>query len=131
VSANPDIMRTLTDYASAWAAGDLARIIATYHDDFVLHYSGSHALSGTHRGKAAALTALAEFGKRTDRKFVRIVDVMAGESRGAIIARELLGADKDRGEVERTLVYRIEAGLLRECWLYDADQALIDRLVGT
>lgn len=120
----------LSAYAEAWAANDLPRIIAAYHDEIVLHYPGAHALSGQHRGKAAALGALAEFGKRTGRQLIAILDVMAGDARGAIIAREALGGGSARVEVERLLVYRIESGLLRECWIYDQDQALIDRLVG-
>ncbi|HAH08664.1 MAG TPA: nuclear transport factor 2 family protein [Alphaproteobacteria bacterium] len=128
--AASDILRVLTHYADAWTANDLERIVAAYHDDIVLHYPGQHALSGQHRGKAAALGALAEFGKRTSRQLIRIVDVMAGQARGAIIAHEALGPANARVEVERLLVYRIESGLLRECWIYDQDQALINRLVG-
>lgn len=123
------IRSVLETYAAAWKTGDMAAIAAAYHDDFTLHYSGAHALSGVHRGKVAALTILADFARRTNRSLLEIVDVMAGPRRGAIIARERLGRD-DAVEVERVLVYAIADGLLRECWIYDADQALIDRLVG-
>jgi hypothetical protein len=130
MSGRSEIHRVLTAYAEAWTNSDLTRIVAAYHDDIVLHYPGAHALSGQHRGKAAALGALAEFGKRTNRQLLRIVDVMAGENRGAIIAREALGLGDARVEIDRMLVYRVENGLLRECWLYEADQDAIDRLVG-
>lgn len=108
----------------------MAAIIACYHDDFTLHYFGKNALSGDHVGKRAALGTLADFGKRTNRKFVCIVSTMAGETRGAIIARERLGTGSDAVEVERLLVYAVRDGLLSECWIYDQDQVLIDRLVG-
>lgn len=117
-------------YAEAWKSGDLAAIFACYHDDFSLHYGGSHSLAGTHAGKPAALAALAEFSKRTGRKLVSILDVMAGPERAVVIAREHFDNGTLVADVDRVLVYRIADGMLRECWLYDADQALIDSFVG-
>jgi hypothetical protein len=124
------VRSVLEAYAAAWKSGDITAIAAAYHDDFTLHYSGANALSGVHDGKVTALTVLADFSRRTGRQLLEIVDVMAGPHRGAIIARERLGRDDAAVEVERVLVYTVADGLLRECWVYDADQALIDRLVG-
>jgi hypothetical protein len=114
-------------YADAWRAGDLAAIFGCYHDEFVLHYSGANPFSGTHRGKAAALAVLAEVTRRTGRKLLDIVDVTAGPQRAVVLARESFERDGERVELDRALVYRIEAGLLRECWLYDFDQVAVDR----
>jgi len=130
MSQNAEIHDAVTRYAQAWAAGDTAAIVACYGDGFTLHYGGSNALSGDHVGKLAALGTLAEFSRRTNRSLVRIVDVLAGDARGVVIAREALGPADARVEVERTLVYRVEKGLFAECWVYDQDQPLIDRLVG-
>jgi ketosteroid isomerase-like protein len=116
-------------YAAAWVKGDRLELFACYHDDFTLYYAGDNALSGVHRGKARALEVLAEFSKRVGkRRLVRIVATMAGTERGAIIAREALGPDET--EMDRVLVYAVKDGLLSECWVYDADQPLINRLVG-
>lgn len=117
-------------YAAAWASGDLAATVACYHDDFTLHYFGRNALSGEHRGKPAALTALGEFSRRSRRRLVSIVTTLAGPERGAVIAREQLLREDQPVEVERVLVYAIQDGLLRECWVFDRDQALIDAIVG-
>ncbi|KGB54416.1 Ketosteroid isomerase-related protein [Sphingopyxis sp. LC81] len=125
-----EVRRVLEAYAAAWKSGDLAAIAALYHDDFTLHYGGANALSGVHAGKVAALAVLADFSRRTGRRLLDIVDVMAGPRRGAIVARERLGLGDAAVEVERLLVYTVADGLLRECWVYDADQALIDRLIG-
>jgi ketosteroid isomerase-like protein len=125
-----EIRETLVRYAAAWTAGDMAAIVACYHDDFTLHYAGCNPLSGDHVGKVAALTTLGEFGRRTSRQLIGIVDVMAGCERGAIVARERLVVDGAPVEVERLLVYAVKDRLLHECWIYDADQALIDRAVG-
>ncbi|MFT3809486.1 MAG: nuclear transport factor 2 family protein [Micropepsaceae bacterium] len=117
-------------YAAAWAAGDFQSLFALYADDFVLHYGGAHRLSGTHVGKDAALTAMGAFSAATGRQLVAVVDTMAGENRAAQIVRERMTTPEGAVEVERVFVYRIEGGLMRECWLYDRDQALIDALVG-
>jgi ketosteroid isomerase-like protein len=108
-------------YASAWLAGDRAALAACYHDDFTLHYFGRNPLAGDHRGKAAALGILAEVTRRTNRKLLAIVDVMAGPERGALLVRERFERDGRTAEVERLLVYAVRDGLLSECWVYDQD----------
>jgi ketosteroid isomerase-like protein len=113
-------------YADAWRAGDLTALRACYHPDFTLHYFGDHPLAGDHVGLAAALSTLAEVSRRTRRKLVRIVDVTAGPERAVVIAREAFERDGVVTELDRVLVYRIEADLLAECWVYDGDQALVD-----
>lgn len=123
------IMPVIRRYADAWLAGDAVAIVACYHDDFTLHYPGDHALSGMHAGKLAALTVLAQVGKRTNRRPVAIIDVLAGETRGAMIARERWQVGDDTAEIERVFVYTVRDGLLVECWLYDADQAVVARFM--
>ncbi|MBU1377393.1 MAG: nuclear transport factor 2 family protein [Alphaproteobacteria bacterium] len=130
MTRSTEIREAVERYAKAWAAGDMAGIVACYGEDFTLHYAGANALSGDHVGKAQALAVLAEFAKRTGRRLVRIVDVLAGTERGVVIAHEALGPPDARVEVERVLVYRVDAGLFAECWVHDQDQSLIDRLVG-
>lgn len=116
-------------YAAAWTAGDMAALVGCYHDDFTLHYGGDNALTGTHRGKAKCLGVMQEFGKRCGgRKLVRVVATMAGAERGGMIAREALGPDGI--EMDRVFLYAVKDGKLAECWLYDSDQGLIDRMVG-
>ena len=118
--------QALGRYASAWCAEDRATLAACYHDDFTLHYFGRNPLSGDHRGKAAALGILAEVTRRTNRKLLAIVDIMAGADRGALLVRERFERDGKAAEVERLLVYAVREGLLSECWVYDQDQAMVD-----
>ena len=120
------VRAAVTRYATGWLAGDRAAIAACYHDEFTLHYAGRNPLAGTHRGKAAALAALAEVARRANRKLLGIDDVMAGPQRGAILARELFSRDGRTAEFERLLVYAVRDGLLSECWVYDRDQATVD-----
>lgn len=125
-----EIRTTVERYAEAWRAGDLAAIAGLYHETFTLHYGGAHALSGDHVGKAAALGVLAEFSRRTSRKLLGVVAVMSGPERGAIVAREVFRKGEAVAELERLLVYAVRDGQLSECWVYDADPALVARFVG-
>jgi ketosteroid isomerase-like protein len=120
------IRRAVSGYAAAWLAGDRETMLASYHDDFTLHYFGRNPLAGVHRGKPAALTILAEVTRRTHRRLSGIVDVMAGPERGALLVREIFQRDGKTAEVERLLVYAVRDELLWQCWVYDQDQALVD-----
>lgn len=108
----------------------MEQLVASYHPDFTLHYFGHNPLAGVHRGKSDALAMLREFGLRTERSLISIVSVMAGRERGALLVRERLGREATV-EVERLLIYTVEDGLLRESWIYDQDQRLIDRLLAS
>jgi uncharacterized protein len=121
-----EVRAAVTRYATAWLGGDRAAIAACYHDEFTLHYAGQNPLAGTHRGKAAALAALAEVARRANRKLLGVDDIMAGPHRGAILARELFSRDGRTAELDRLLVYAVRDGLLSECWVYDRDQATVD-----
>ena len=120
------IRRAVSGYAAAWLAGDRQAMLASYHDDFTLHYFGRNPLAGIHRGKPAALAILAEVTRRSNRKLLGIVDVMAGPERGALLVREIFQRDGKTAEVERLLVYSVRDQLLWQCWVYDQDQALVD-----
>jgi uncharacterized protein len=116
-------------YAAAWRAGDLAGLRACYHPDFTLHYFGANPLAGEHAGLEAALSTMGEIGRRAERRLLEIQDVLVGERRAAILARERFTRGDLSVEVDRVLVYAAQDGLLRHCWVYDADQALMDRLL--
>ena len=120
------IRRAVSGYAAAWLAGDRQAMLASYHDEFTLHYFGANPLAGMHRGKPAALAILAEVTRRSHRKLLGIVDVMAGAERGALLVREIFQRDGKTAEVERLLVYSVRDELLWQCWVYDQDQALVD-----
>jgi ketosteroid isomerase-like protein len=104
--------RAVSRCATAWLAGDRQVMLASYHDDFTLHYFGRNPLAGVHRGKSAALAILAEVTRRTKRRLLGIVDIMAGPERGALLVREIFNRDGRSAEVERLLVYSVRDGLL-------------------
>jgi hypothetical protein len=113
-------------YVDAWLAGDVPAMMATYADGFVLHWFGVNPFARTYQGKAEAIPALMAFTERTRRRLVAVVDVTAGPSRAVVIVREAVTVEGVAHEIERVLVYRTEAGLLAECWVYDQDQRMID-----
>ena len=118
--------QAVTRYATAWLTGDRPALAACYHYDFTLHYFGRNPLAGDHRGKMASLAILAEVTRRTNRKLLGIVDIMAGPERGALLVRERFERDGKAAEFERLLVYAVRDGLLWECWVWDQDQAAVD-----
>jgi ketosteroid isomerase-like protein len=118
--------RVLREYADAWLAADLERILGAYHEDVVLHYMGESPLAGTHTGRDAAFAALGQASQRSARRLIEIEDVLVGDALGAILAVEELGDPPRR--VRRVLLYRVLDGQLRECWLYDEDQRFVDAL---
>ena len=118
--------RVLREYARAWLASDLEKVLASYHDDIELHYMGESPLAGTHKGRHAAFSALGQASVRTSRKLIAVDDVLVGDTLGALIAIEELGDPPQR--VRRVLLYRVQDEKLRECWLFDEDQRFVDHL---
>jgi uncharacterized protein len=119
---------TVRRYAEAWKANDIGRVLDAYHDDFVLHYFGTSPLAGDHVGKEAAIKVLIEATQRSGRQLDEIEDVLAGDTFGAIVAREGVGRGGELRVIRRVFLYRVRDGKLAECWLYDEDQRAIDEL---
>ena len=126
MTSRDETSRVLSTYAKAWLASDLEKVLASYHEDIELHYMGESTLAGTHRGRDAVFTVLAQASVRTARKLIDVEDVLVGEALGALIAIEDLGDPARR--VKRVLLYRVQDEQLRECWLFDEDQRFIDSM---
>ena len=129
-SPTEEIRSVIERYADAWQRRDPAAF-ALYHPQFTIHWFGNNPLSGAHVGKEKVQQALIDLARRTNRNLVKIVATLAGPDRGAIIARESFGAGDARIEMDRVLIFTVAEGLLRECWVYDADPALLDRFFAT
>jgi hypothetical protein len=116
-------------YTKAWTAGDRGAIGACYHSELTLHYFGRSSLAGDHVGLKASIATLMEFGRRTNRRLVAVVDAFAGPERAVVIARERFTRGELDAELERLFVYSIMDERLHHCWVYDSDQALVDRFL--
>lgn len=118
----------LRRYADAWLAGDLERLLGCYSDDFTIHYLGASRFAGSHRGKDAAIGVMVDVSTVAARTLVSIDDVLVGRDGGALVVTERLTRDDETATLTRVLRYRVADGLLRECWLYEHDQATVDHL---
>lgn len=114
-------------YARAWLDDDLDGILGCYDERFTLHYFGSNPFTGSHVGRDAALAVLLEVGSRAPRKLVAVDEILAGPGAAVIVAREEISTDAGSTEIRRVLRYRVEQDRFTECWLYEENQALIDR----
>lgn len=121
-----DIYEAVKHYADAWVANDLQTLFDCYHEEVAFHYFGTSPLAGTHRGKAACLAVLKRVRDKTSRRLVAILDVLAGQHFGVIIAVECFEREGSSVEIERMLRYRVRDGKLAECWVYDEDQRCVD-----
>jgi hypothetical protein len=127
--AGATALHVVRRYADAWAAGDAATVIGLYADDIVLHYFGDSPLAGDHAGKAAALAVLGRISNAVKRGAPVIHDVLGGEHHAAILAKERWGEGDDAVEINRVLLYHVRDGRLSECWIYDENQRLVDRIL--
>lgn len=116
-------------YTDAWLAGDFMAVLDLYHDDLILHYGGSNSLTGDHVGKDAAITVLLTVQTKTDRVPIEVIDVLESDAHASAWVRERWIVDGDPVELMRLLVYRVADDKLAECWLFDCDQALVDRVL--
>jgi hypothetical protein len=123
--------RVAERYCEAWSRGDIDAVLALYDDGFELHYFGTSGYAGDHRGKEAAVQALAAVSAEARRELLGIDEILASDDGAVIVARERLTRAGESHEIRRLLRYRIAEGRFTECWLYEEDQALVDRLWGT
>ena len=121
----------LERYLEAWRAADLDALLGAYADDVVFHYFGATDLAGAHHGKDAAVAAMVSASTRATRELVEVVDLLVGDVLGTLVVVERITRGDLTAELRRVLVYRVEGGLIVECWVLDEDQALVDRFWAT
>jgi len=114
-------------YAAAWVTNDLNAILDCYAVEFTLQYFGNNPFTGRHVGRDAAVAVLLEVGQRAPRTLVAVDEILAGPGSAAVVARELITVDDNPTEIRRLFRYRVEGDRFAECWLYEENQALIDR----
>lgn len=121
---------TAERYVAAWIADDLAAILDCYDDCFTLHYFGDNPFTGDHVGRDAAIATLLDVGARAPRQLVAVDEVLAGPAAAVLVVRERVTIGGETTEIRRVLRYRVSGSRFTECWLYDEEQALIDRAWG-
>ena len=114
-------------YTRAWIDGDLATLVDCYADDVVAHYGGQSPFAGTHDGRDRFLEVLVGTAALGKRELVSVDQIHDDGEWGAAFVTERFEIAGETVTVQRALRYRIVSGRIKECWLFDMDQHLVDR----
>ena len=115
-------------YATAWLGDDLDGIFGCYADTMSLHYFGNNPFTGDHVGRDAAVATLLATGALAPRRLVSVDDILAGPGTAVLVTSEELTEGDTIHRIRRVLRFAISGDQLTDCWLYEEDQALVDRL---
>lgn len=113
-----------TVHANVSAVPDL------YTTDAVLHYVGRHRLGGEHRGRDG-IRALFEQSRLAFRgtQRLQVHDVLANGTHAVALLRASAARDGASSEWHRVVVFHLAGDLIREQWIHDSDQHLIEEVL--
>jgi ketosteroid isomerase-like protein len=128
-----DKLDFLGKYWDSLMKGDMEAFATLVHDDCLVHYPGNHFLAGDHRGKRAVVelysklyrigieqgTFIGEFhdGVTSDDHCCALVKYTIVLGAGQKLTGEAIG------------VFHLEGGQMREYWLLERDQKMINDIV--
>jgi ketosteroid isomerase-like protein len=120
--------RLLHEYHEAWECGDIARGIAFYAPDVIVHMGGSGALARDYRGRddfvANWINRVSDY---TDVWEVAGNEVLlAGEDGILLMVREVWEKDGYRVSTQRLGFYKVSNNLIVECWFSDMNQPEVE-----
>lgn len=122
----------LGEYWAALIEGDMERFAPLVHDDCLVHYPGSHFLSGDHRGKRAVVDLYAKLYKVGIEQGTFIGEfhdaVTSDDHVCALIKYSLVLGAGQQLTGEAVGVFHLENGQMREYWLLERDQRMINDL---
>ena len=122
-------IEVVRNYFAALARGDLQTCGALLADDVTWHQPGRSGLSGQYRGKGELFPLLGRFMELSGGSF-QIDEVRAVMANGGLVAASI-HFQAQRGAQSMAMdgvdLMRVEGGLIREVWLFSADQAAEDR----
>lgn len=112
-------------YVDSLSKGDMETVGQLLADDVIWHQPGSSHLSGLHSGKEKVFAHLGKFMELSSNTF-RVSKVQAVMGNGNMVTAtmhfmaERLGRNLSMDGVD---VMRIDAGKIKEVWLFSGDQA--------
>ena len=124
-----DLMRA---YLACARSGDWERGYGFYADDVRFHIPGRSAYAGERSGRAAA-RAYIEHARALSGEHeveVELLDLLASETRVALIVAERFHTADGPVAIRRCNVYRWADGKIAEIWIFEADQYAVDALFG-
>ena len=119
-------------YIACARRGDWDAAFAYFADDVRFRVPGRSEHAGERRGRAAA-RAYIEHARRLSGEHeveVELVDLLAGETRVALLVHEVFHTADGPVVIRRCNVYRWEDGRIAEVWIFEADQYAVDALFG-
>jgi ketosteroid isomerase-like protein len=123
-------LETIGTYWDALIGGDLERFETLLAEDVVVHYPGNHALSGDYRGREEVVGLYRQLTQWVADGIFKgeLLDVVVGEVyTGAVIRYDLVLPG--RTIAGRAIgLFIIEDGLIKEYWLHEWDQVMINRV---
>jgi hypothetical protein len=122
---NQDVMRL---YADAWRAGDPVGMQALMSDDVVLHLFGHSPIAGTFKGKEDLSRIVRLLQEMTGRKLLELHEMLVGGDHAVALVRERMERHGNALDLERVFVYHLAEGKITEIWIYDQDQAAVDKM---
>ena len=122
-----------TAFAEALASGDMPGLAAALHADAVWHQPGTHPLAGDKVGRDAIMAHLGALMERSGGTFALSTSGPPMVN-GAYVAVPVSFSATREGRTPLDMggvdVFRVESGLIREVWLYSADQPVEDEFWG-
>lgn len=120
-----DVFNTYND---ALVSGQLEDAFAVFADDVIWHQPGQNPLSGTIVGKEKLGAHLAQFGEKSNGTF-RVLTNWVSENDNLVAANVTFQAERgdDILDMNGIDLFRIENGLIKEIWLFSANQLEEDK----
>lgn len=109
---------------------NVAAVTDRYTPGAVLHYIGRHSLAGDHEGREAirALFARSHDAFRGSQRLT-LHDVVANDDHAVALLHASAERDGRRVEWRRVVVFHLEGDLIREQWIHDSDQHVIEEVL--
>ena len=119
-------------YAAAWERGDPETAWTFYADDVVMRLPGRGSLAGEHKGRAQVIATIQALLARTSDSSadVEVLDRLISGDRVAMVLRESVVRGRERLDLRRINVYRVQDGAIAEIDIYEANQYDVDAFFG-
>ncbi len=118
----------ISRYAAAWQELRIDDMVDLYAENIVVHYGGLSAFAGVHRGKDDFVAVLVATAQRSPRELLSVDHMDDHADAGTLFVTErFTRADGGTLDAKRAFRFRVEAGKITECWLYEHDQYGVDQ----
>lgn len=123
--SNPELLRSTYE---AFAAGDVAAVLAVFSEDIAWHISGRNPLAGDYTGHDEVLGFFQQLGERSNGTFsLDVHDILDnGGETVAVIVTERAQRHDAHLDVEAVHVWRVNDGKATRFQAFMADEYAVD-----